>query len=186
MNNDKWLKYLEYCTSEFGHIAVTDIDNDTHIGLTFKFFKECFLDSSESKFLDVGCGTAQTNRIKGKWTGLDLCNSGNGIIQGDAHELPFKNESFSVVFSSHTIEHTISPLICLTEMYRVLTKTGHLILGVPVAPGFISTAHNYVLTMDGWALLLKRSGFIVRRSRVEKDCGMFHCTKREEKDGKKD
>ena len=181
MNNDKWLKYLEYCTSDIHNSHTTGIGSENHLGLTFDFFQRHISDSPEQTFLDIGCGNAvkakTTNRIKAKWTGFDL-NKCEGVIQGDMHELPFNDESFDTVFSSHALEHTVSPLICLTEMFRVLKQTGNLILGVPIAPGFMATAHNYVLTKKGWALLLERSGFILKIYEEKHNCGMFHCVKR--------
>jgi len=36
--------------------------------------------------------------------------------------LPFKDESFNAVFSSHTIEHVQNPLLMLREMCRVANE----------------------------------------------------------------
>ena len=44
------------------------------------------------------------------------------FVLADAEHLPFKDESFSVAFSSHTIEHVGNPLLMLREMCRVAKR----------------------------------------------------------------
>ncbi len=44
------------------------------------------------------------------------------FVVADAAHLPFRDGSFSVVFSSHTIEHVSNPLLMLGEMLRVSRK----------------------------------------------------------------
>jgi 2-polyprenyl-6-hydroxyphenyl methylase/3-demethylubiquinone-9 3-methyltransferase len=91
-----------------------------------------------SKFLDVGCGAgyamlkAQKDRncIVG---GIDPNPGAHGvgrflkelvespeIKQGFAENLPFENEIFDVVYSSHVLEHVNDEQKSLQEMKRVL------------------------------------------------------------------
>jgi len=86
--------------------------------------------------LDVGCGTQPKGDVN-----IDFFRSGfnpqtGGQVEGefmspskienfvvaDAMHLPFKDKSFNVVFSSHTIEHVQNPLLMLREMCRVAKK----------------------------------------------------------------
>jgi ubiquinone/menaquinone biosynthesis C-methylase UbiE len=86
--------------------------------------------------LDVGCGSKPTGDVnvdffKGGWnpqTGdqkrgeyVDTHNINNFVL-ADACHLPFKDESFNVAFSSHTIEHVQNPLLMLREMCRVAKR----------------------------------------------------------------
>jgi SAM-dependent methyltransferase len=88
------------------------------------------------KMLDVGCGT----RPKGD-VNVDFFQEGfnphtgdqirggfmsareiPNFVLADAQHLPFRDESFSVAFSSHTIEHVGNPLLMLQEMCRVAER----------------------------------------------------------------
>lgn len=53
------------------------------------------------------------------------------IIQGDAQNLPFTNNSFDVIIATAVIEHLAQPLKLLTEAYRVLKTDGIFILTTP-------------------------------------------------------
>ncbi len=73
------------------------------------------------ELLDVGCGDVPKGDIN-----LDLFYYGRGknFIFGEAHHLPFKNESFLKVYSKHCLEHLENPLVFFREAYRVLKKEG--------------------------------------------------------------
>jgi ubiquinone/menaquinone biosynthesis C-methylase UbiE len=43
----------------------------------------------------------------------------NNFVRCDAQHLPFKDNCFTTVASSHTIEHVENPFLMLKEMYRV-------------------------------------------------------------------
>ncbi len=94
--------------------------------------------------LDVGCGTgrfSQRARRRGaKVVALDIgtglarmtaAKAGVRAVAGDALSLPFRDNSFDVVVSSETIEHTTSPAAAVGEMARVLRAGGRLALTCP-------------------------------------------------------
>lgn len=116
---------------------------------------------SNSSFLDVGCG-AGYSLVKAHQDcacmvqGVDPAPGEHGvgrftedlwrerpIIQASAEDLPFPDNSFDVVYSSHVLEHVRSESKALEEMKRVLKPNGVLILGMPTAAmslvGLIST-----------------------------------------------
>ena len=47
-------------------------------------------------------------------------------VVGDAHSLPFKNDSFDVVLATEVLEHLKEPQRALNEMKRVLKDGGKL------------------------------------------------------------
>lgn len=174
MNKEKWEKYIEMNTADYGVPCPENIHAQNHLGIAVKFLTDnVILDNKE--FLDIGCGVTNTDELPVNWTGVDLI--GDKGIKADAHELPFDDKQFDVIFSSHTIEHTLSPLICFLEIYRTLKDDGDFILGVPECPGFMYSGHNYVLTRIGWELLLKNVGFKIIKYYSENNCINFYCRK---------
>jgi SAM-dependent methyltransferase len=96
-----------------------------------------------SKIIEVGCGTGQT--LKGfLWhdtVGFDISLPALQIakqncddqVQGDIFTLPFKDESFDLVYNSGVIEHFPEPrnLAALKEMERITKRGGRIIVIVP-------------------------------------------------------
>jgi len=100
---------------------------------------------SHCELLDVGCGTGHWSRffheLNFQVTGLDI--SGNMLeaakekgpaeiryIGGDAHRLPFEDESFKVCSAITSLEFVEKPEIMLREMWRVVQPGGRIVLGV--------------------------------------------------------
>lgn len=108
-------------------------------------------DQKQIHLLDIATGTAdqmicileeQDNIIKA--TGLDLAEEMMKIgkkkiedkhyrhkvnfVTGDAQNLPFEENSFECVTMSFGIRNVESPIICLKEIYRVLTNQGRVLL----------------------------------------------------------
>jgi len=72
--------------------------------------------------LDIGCGeSAKKGDI-----GLDFRKTSSVDVVADAHILPFKNECFDHVYSSHLIEHFghREVINVLVEWVRVLKRNG--------------------------------------------------------------
>lgn len=104
------------------------------------------------KFLDVGCGSGYSMK-RAKFDcncnvfGIDPDPGGHGvgregskfdvgieiITKGVSENLPFEDNSFDVVYSSHVLEHVKSEVKSLKEMKRVLKKNGVLIIGMPTS-----------------------------------------------------
>jgi ubiquinone/menaquinone biosynthesis C-methylase UbiE len=117
---------------------------------------------NKALFLDVGCG-AGYSLVKAYTEfgcvvqGIDPDPGAHGvgrfteniwkdrpIIQGSAEMLPFMDDTFDVVYSSHVLEHVNSENKALNEMKRVLKPNGVLILGVPTA------AMSWVAVFSSW------------------------------------
>lgn len=79
--------------------------------------------------LQVGCGK---NYLK-DFVNLDISEPAD-IIWDVRTGLPFKDNSFNVIFSEHFLEHIDFPssaCLFIQESYRVLRKGGKIIVGIP-------------------------------------------------------
>ena len=95
---------------------------------------------SQSNFLDIGCGAGYAmmkaqNELNCSVTGIDPNPGDHGvgrylkelvekveIKKGVAENLPYENNSFSNVYSSHVLEHVNNEKKSLAELNRVLKK----------------------------------------------------------------
>jgi len=73
--------------------------------------------------LDIGCGENKRSEIM---IGLDIRKTSSTDIIADAHMLPFKDEIFDYIYSSHLIEHFSHKEVrkVLSEWVRVLKNGG--------------------------------------------------------------
>ena len=98
--------------------------------------------------LNVGCGTdikkGYVNLDSHNNNGVDIVYDLNKILTGD--KLPFKDNSFDIVYCSHVLEDFLTPEVILDELVRV-TK-GKLIIIVPLdtTKGLTNLNHKYDFT----------------------------------------
>lgn len=101
--------------------------------------------------LDVGCGAgynlrAAAEELHCRAQGIDPQPGAHGVGRhsseslgslpvdtGTAEKLPYHDEQFDVVFSSHVLEHVDDVAQSLKEMSRVLKNDGTLIIGMPTS-----------------------------------------------------
>ena len=119
----------------------------------------------KSQFIDVGCGAGYTLKkatedLQCKGVGIDPEPGAHGvgrysdnnhesleIIEGSAENIPFEDQTFEVVFSSHVLEHVNDEQKSLREMKRVLKDDGILIIGMPTAlMSWINLFSNLIFT----------------------------------------
>ena len=106
------------------------------------------ISNGASAVLDMGCGEGtRLNKIVTKagqkGCGIDISTKAVGLAKekyprlsflvGDLESLPYKNESFDLVYSAFVFEHLDNPKKVLKEAVRVLKKGGNLMI---VAPNF--------------------------------------------------
>jgi len=120
ITSDYSLKYLEF---------MQDIEKDLAAG---------------SKVIEAGCGTGQTLALLSErhethgldisWAALKLTrNSCNNSVLGSIFTIPFKDNSFDLVYNSGVIEHFTDPenVVAIKEMARITKPSGKVIIIVP-------------------------------------------------------
>lgn len=77
--------------------------------------------------LEVGCGSnsfKQYFQSKGKgWVGMDLTiHPDPHVLLADFNNIPYRDDTFDLVFCCHSFEHTTAPIRTLSEITRVSGK----------------------------------------------------------------
>lgn len=108
------------------------------------WFRAQGIEGEIRRVLDVGCGTgfATEHFVRQGFdvTGVtvnpherDEClQRGIKIHERDFHYMSLPDGGFDLVFSSHSLEHSSSPLFALWEWRRVLRPGGYLMIAIPM------------------------------------------------------
>ena len=92
--------------------------------------------------LDLGCGDGSRLSLLSKnGTGIDISEKAISLakkkfpklnfVVGNLEKLPFKDESFDLVYSAYVFEHLENPVNVLSEAKRVLNNDGNLVIICP-------------------------------------------------------
>lgn len=120
--------------------------------------------------LDVGCGTGFCQPMFERWgvdykgiaLGEDVITAqelGHNVRRMDFSFLDFEDNSFDLIFSRHSLEHSFSPLLSLMEWHRVSKNWLGIVIPAPEHFGYRGRNHNYVLNKDQWMNLLEKTGW---------------------------
>jgi len=147
--------------------------------LLFEILRQINLPQAPS-LLDLGAGTGITLKQlekSGFAIGLDpfpealeFCRNRElkNLVLGSGEKLPFKDNSFDLISSLDTIEHTDNPSRMLSQVFRVLAPGGYFILSAPAYPR-LSSRHDLALehklryTKKRLETLLKEAGFRIEK-----------------------
>ena len=91
----------------------------------------------QSTVLCVGCrNIAELEYLRSKGAqdviGIDLQSECQDILVMDMHKMTFADDSFDLVYSSHSLEHSYDPRRVGQEFLRVLRPNGFLAIEVPI------------------------------------------------------
>jgi len=138
-----------------------------HAGV-YEYFNEC------NKILVIGAGDGgEVKLLKEQGydaTGTTLHWSDKKFAKNfydvdlhieDMHDMTFTHGTFDGIYSHHSLEHSISPLMSLFELRRVLKNDGKIYICVPQSGTGNETGiqHYSVLTETLWKHLLDIVGF---------------------------
>lgn len=124
--------------------------------------------ATSNRILDIGGGGMPMGKqlatykrlFEGKeYIVLDKHPKSKDVIQGDAHRVPFLDESFDAVICKSVLEHVENPFQVVSEIYRVLKSDGVAIVYVPFLFPYHAKRGFYAdywrFTGDGVKLLFK-------------------------------
>jgi len=134
--------------------------------------------ATESKLLDIGCGTGWLAEKFPSYTGIDgspeaveiARGLGRNVIEGDVDKpLPFADESFDGVVMKDLLEHVADPVGLVREARRVVRPGGRVFASSPDAQRWVwdDYSHRRPFTRRAFRHLFADQGFDVVRSGYE-------------------
>lgn len=149
-----------------------DFDSEYKWALQSQYYTICpdltpYIKDSDT-VLDVGCGDG--DRVKElRKRGVDAigveinqaCVDGDAVVEGDAENLVFDDESFDVVLSVDVLEHLDNPTKALSEMFRVSKNKVIAILTPTESDDFeIDPTHKVEWDIERWKREINEFGEI--------------------------
>lgn len=128
---------------------VEELMSSTGYGDRFDFFVPYLHESAKERLLISGCAVGSEHIVARQYGFREICGTevsthyvdiararlsgqeGFFVDKYDGDKLPYADNSFSVVYSGHVIEHTMSPFEYFREHYRVLQPGGFFFLEFP-------------------------------------------------------
>lgn len=122
--------------------------------------------------LDAGCGEGFCQPMFEKWgmsyegicLGDDFIKAqglGRNVKKMDFSFLDYPENSFDMIFSRHSLEHSPMPILTLMEWARVAKNWLGLVMPVPEWYGYRGQNHYSVMPMQQIKFLLDRAGWNV-------------------------
>lgn len=142
-----------------------------HLDMTRRVVLHWGSQLSAKTVLDVGCGQAIAypvfTELGMEWTGVTLGEDylaarqvcGDRVHKMDMSFLDFDNQSFDLVYSRHSLEHSPFPLLTLMEWYRVAKNWLMLVLPTPKFWTWTGRNHYAVMSAAQAKFLLERAGW---------------------------
>ncbi|MCK4524305.1 class I SAM-dependent methyltransferase [candidate division WOR-3 bacterium] len=174
----KYIKHYEIDNEKMNYDSLSPNEKGKMF-FRFNLIKK-MIGKNSGKILDIGSANGFIgNIIHGDFISLDISQINNTYssvkIEGDALFLPFKNNSFSTVIISETLEHIVNPKQAIDEIKRILIPKGLLILSIPFNERISKTlcihcnnltpvnAHLHSFNLKSLKNLLKESGLSINK-----------------------
>jgi SAM-dependent methyltransferase len=120
-------------------------------------------ENNDEWILDLGCGSdtlqSAVERKGYEWMGVDITGE-KALLLGDAHALPFQDNTFEGTISLRVIEHLQHPLIALSEIERVTKPDGVFLGNVAFLEPYHGNSYLHH-SVTGISSHLKTAGFSV-------------------------
>jgi len=162
--------------------------DEGHLEMMEDAIRNIFIINQISTVLDVGCGQGDAQSIFEEFSiqylGLTLGSDhetakelSRNVVEMDFNFLDFPDNSFDLVFSRHSLEHSPFPLLTLMEWHRVSKKWLFLVLPNPETFSYMGRNHYSVLNKQHAMWLIRRAGWKVTKDDSMKEEYRFLCKK---------
>lgn len=149
------MDFKEYFDSQTEKFYSSEMANPSWSNGQYRYLDMKLLDANkDSHILDMACGDG----VGLKWfkehgftnvIGVELSpkkaeearRQDFPVVETDIHKLPFKDKSFDIVYSSHTIEHCYDPITAFKEIHRIMVDNGRFYLILPYPDNGDDVAH---------------------------------------------
>jgi len=99
--------------------------------------------ATDKRVLDLGSGGSSYHRFFPNRVSVDIDPERKPDIVADAHNLPFKDDEFEFVLCTEMLEHVQDPAKVISEIKRVLTKGGVVLLTTRFIFPLHDAPHDY-------------------------------------------
>ncbi len=99
--------------------------------------------ATDARVLDIGAGGSSYHRYFPNRVTIDIDPERKPDIVGDAHTLPFRDGEFTYMLCTEVLEHLKDPRTAVSEMRRVLSAGGTLVLTTRFVYPLHDTPNDY-------------------------------------------
>jgi len=186
-----WSKIDNYYRELLDDIYYQEND-EGHTRMSSKFIHEFLLSKLGKgiRLLDLGCGTGFMQPIientGASYTGISW--NDKEITKGKKYDyniymmdfsfLSYPDNSFEILFSRHSLEHSLFPILTLMEWHRVSNKWLALVMPNPNHFGFVGKNHYNVANASQVHWWLRRAGWKTESFKKTKEEYWFICEKK--------
>lgn len=136
-------------TRKKGYRALRFLPRTNVTRMSRRVFEQFHRMAGEGIVLNIGSGERSPKRNV-NWINLDIRPHANCEVVGDAHCLPFRDESIDAIHSVSVFEHLRHPFRVASEVTRVLRPGGTMICDVPFAYPIHGSPYDFFrYTPDG-------------------------------------